>query len=169
MQGCSRACPGCFNPLSHSFSGGSEIPVEALAREIPHCGIDGITVSGGEPFEQKAGLKELLTICLNRRLHTMVYTGFTYEELRCFNDRDIETCLSMTDMLVDGPYEKDIPPVLPWCGSGNQRILSLKNGRPDDGPAIEFSAENRAGEITIDGSGAITATGIFDSALLQSE
>jgi anaerobic ribonucleoside-triphosphate reductase activating protein len=169
VQGCSRGCAGCFNPSSHPLSGGFDISPEELAKEIPNCGIDGITVSGGEPFEQTLELKKLLALCKDRHLHTMVYTGFTYEELCCSNDRDVQDCLSVIDLLVDGPYEENVPPVLPWCGSGNQRILDLKNGKAGTGFPIGFPAENRDGEIIINGSGTIIVSGIFDSAFLQQE
>ena len=54
LQGCSIGCPGCINPHLWSFHGGDEVNVEHLADEILALDVDGITLLGGEPFDQAA-------------------------------------------------------------------------------------------------------------------
>lgn len=133
---------------------------------------DGITVSGGEPFDQAESLCVLLGLAAAQGFHVMVYTGYTWDELRLradsLGDRWIHRSLELIDVLVEGPYRFDYPPRHPWAGSGNQRVLHLSGGRIveelDGG-----SFMNGIGEIVIDRAGTITATGIFDGLALQKE
>ncbi len=62
FQGCTIGCPGCFNPETHSPGGGRETEVEELVGKIVGLGgsIDGVSISGGEPFQQPEGLLALV-------------------------------------------------------------------------------------------------------------
>ena len=58
----------------------------------------------------------------------MTYTGYIYEQLQTMAETDqaIARLLSVTDILVDGPYieaQRDLD--LKFRGSANQRILIL--------------------------------------------
>jgi len=164
VQGCSRRCPGCFNPETHDFSGGCELKVTEIISQIP-AETCGITVSGGEPFEQTDELFKLLKETGRMGLNRLVYTGYTYEELSAQKDGMAAKCLCVIDTLIDGAYKKEISPYIPWTGSGNQRLLHLTRGKiqkiykiSDIEPALHIE-----GEILIDQSGNILATGIIDS------
>ena len=53
-QGCAHNCQGCQNPDTWDFNGGSEIDVRDLAADIlKRKHLDGITLSGGDPFYQQ--------------------------------------------------------------------------------------------------------------------
>ena len=55
LQGCAHHCPGCQNPDTWDFDGGQETRVEWLADIIRQQKyVDGITISGGDPFYQQA-------------------------------------------------------------------------------------------------------------------
>jgi len=168
-QGCSRRCPGCFNPLTHDPGGGQEMAVSEIIRQIPHEGIDGITVSGGEPFEQAEELAALLEAAGQRGLDRLVYTGFTYEELGRKKDRAVKKCLSLTDLLIDGPYEQEKAHNNLWTGSGNQRILQLCHGEiAKYCVKSDFGIDgNIDGELVIDQTGNIMVTGMIDSNLFN--
>lgn len=60
VQGCTLGCPGCWNPLSHRRSTGTEWGIEELAGWLKsvrsRIEISGVTISGGEPLEQAPGL-----------------------------------------------------------------------------------------------------------------
>ncbi|MDR3200695.1 MAG: radical SAM protein [Spirochaetales bacterium] len=160
-QGCSRGCEGCFNPLTHGKSvlGATLFPIELSVEEIiariPRGKVSGISVSGGEPFEQPEELFKLLAAARKLNLHTLVYSGFTYEELRK-TARDI---LCEIDMLIDGPFIRGIRGTSPWAGSGNQRILCLKDGEII--PGENYFQRHSEAEIFIDAEGSITETGLF--------
>jgi len=160
-----RQCAGCFNPGSHDRRGGYELSVPEIIAQIPFEEASGITVSGGEPFEQPGELAALLEEAGKRGLNRLVYTGFTYEELIGHENRLVARCLPLIDMLIDGPYKKEEPPDMPWAGSGNQRILELCHG--EIGKKYEKkdvkAAGGIVGELIIDQSGRITATGLIDS------
>ena len=60
VQGCPHRCPGCHNPQSHDFSGGTPADTEEiLARIRDNFLLDGVTLSGGEPFAQAEACAEL--------------------------------------------------------------------------------------------------------------
>lgn len=124
-QGCGHHCEGCQNPDTWDFNGGKEITVEELASDIRrHQHIDGITLSGGDPFYQEeecVKLIKLLGLCTN----VWVYTGFLYEEIR---DREL-SCLS--DVIVDGPFERDKKVEGELYGSANQRIIEIMKNREE--------------------------------------
>jgi anaerobic ribonucleoside-triphosphate reductase activating protein len=131
--------------------------VAEIVSRIPVHSVIGISVSGGEPFEQPQGLRELLDAARSLGLHTLVYSGFTYEELH----RSFPALLRKIDILIDGPYIREIPQAHPWAGSGNQRILCLQDGEiifHDTAPPASAAMN---GEITIAHTGAITLTGFF--------
>lgn len=169
VQGCSRHCEGCFNPSSHSSDGGGNLSVEDILRRVETEQVEGITVSGGEPFEQPEELALLLRKAKEITLTRLVYTGFTYDELLGSNNSAIRECLKLVDILIDGPYKKDIPSKTPWAGSGNQRILELHEGRIIAIANKKYGQNGHFadGEIVIDNAGRMITTGIFDSAGLQ--
>ncbi len=129
LSGCYHNCPGCHNTEMQSFSYGDLVPiptiVEKIKKNMPL--IDGVTISGGEPFEQAEQLYELLRIIKSLGLSIWVYTGYVYEEL-C-NDPVKASLLPLIDVLVDGKYVEALTSSDLYIGSSNQRILKLANGK----------------------------------------
>ncbi len=135
-QGCKHDCEGCHNPQTHDLASGEKVTVDYLKEEIDKQQlIRGITFSGGEPFLQAKAMAVLARYAKEKGLHTLAYTGYTFEQLMKLSckDKAITDFLSQLDMLVDGPFilaERDI--TLQFRGSRNQRILdmpaSLKKG-----------------------------------------
>lgn len=125
MQGCPHACPGCHNPETHDFAGGTLVSQERILADIRQNPlVRGVTFSGGEPFCQSLELASLATALKASGYHLMTYTGFVWEELvDNLTHRPLLECL---DLLVDGPYvlaERTL--TLPFRGSKNQRILDV--------------------------------------------
>lgn len=119
-QGCLHKCPGCHNPETWDFGGGMEVSVEELLIDISkHPYIDGITLSGGDPFYQQEECVSLLSK-LPKSLDVWIYTGFLYEDIK-----DAELA-KMADYIVDGPFEKDKVVIDQLFGSSNQRIIPIK-------------------------------------------
>jgi anaerobic ribonucleoside-triphosphate reductase activating protein len=169
VQGCSRRCPDCFNPNTHDPNGGYETAVSEIIKQITLNEVEGITVSGGEPFEQAEELLALLEETGKIGLHRLVYTGYTCETLQSRECCVTRKCLAEIDMLIDGAYEKDLPPYMPWTGSGNQRVIQLEGGKIRkiyEKNEIDPAA-NAGGEIVIDRNGGILATGIIDSRIFS--
>ncbi len=123
VQGCSRACPGCLVPESWSPQG-PESCLEEVAGWVQDCpGIEGITLTGGEPMEQARALACLVDRIRSRRdLGVVCFTGYRLEELR---HEDHLALLARVDLLIEGPYRVEQHSDLLWRGSSNQRLLPL--------------------------------------------
>lgn len=126
-QGCPHACPGCQNPQTHDFAGGSDVSLDDLLGQIlANPFVKGVTFSGGEPFCQAAGLLPLARELKARGRHLMAYTGYTFEELLALDDPAVRPLLAEIDLLVDGRFveaEKSLE--LKFRGSANQRVLDV--------------------------------------------
>ena len=102
VQGCQRNCPGCFNTETCRMDGGRDVPVGELVRLALRQQYDGVSVSGGEPFYQDDELARLLEECRRYGMNTLVYTGYTYEELSTAGKHALRHC----DYLIDGEYRR---------------------------------------------------------------
>ena len=129
VQGCSRRCPGCFNPETWSHTGGTEYSAdELLVQILATPDIEGVTLLGGEPMEQAEELSLLARSVRQNGLSVLCFTGYTLEEIQCSENADMHTLLAETDLLIDGPYmqaRRDLS--RPWVGSSNQRYHFLTN------------------------------------------
>lgn len=142
VQGCPHHCPGCHNPQTHSFEGGTlrraeEIGAEVLKNPI----LSGLTLSGGEPVCQAAALVPLCQIVKQAGLDIVLYSGYTFEQLLEMKQKDVRQLLSLCDVLVDGPFlleQKSL--ALLFRGSKNQRILNLPKSLKE-GRAVEEKSE----------------------------
>ncbi len=138
VQGCRHHCPGCHNENTQDPAGGYESTVDEVIAQLPtNSLISGVTFSGGEPFLQAGALAEIGRAARQRGLSIFTYTGFVFESLLAqrSNDEAIAALLSVTDVLIDGPFileQRDIG--LAYRGSSNQRLLdlpaSLRQGKP---------------------------------------
>lgn len=132
-QGCRHNCEGCHNPHTHSFEGGSLVDIYELLKEIEQNPlIDGITLSGGEPFEQAEVLSKLAREVKHRGYNVITYTGYTYEYLynNCNDLNKWGELLNCTDILVDGKFELSRKNLrLKFRGSENQRIIDVEESR----------------------------------------
>ncbi len=130
LSGCFHNCPGCHNEALQDFNYGETLPIPKLMHRIQKNApiTSGVTLSGGEPFEQVEGLSILLKQLKACNLSVWVYTGYVYEELAA--DPLRASLLSNIDVLVDGRYIEALrDETLKFRGSSNQRILKLEAGK----------------------------------------
>jgi anaerobic ribonucleoside-triphosphate reductase activating protein len=102
VQGCKRDCPGCYTTSMHARDEGCTWDVDDLAEHIAATpGIDGVTVSGGEPFEQPLGVLTLLQrLRESSSLSILIISGYTRAEIEA---QPLGwAILAMCDVLVDG-------------------------------------------------------------------
>jgi anaerobic ribonucleoside-triphosphate reductase activating protein len=141
VQGCPLACAGCISPQWIPGDGGRTVSVAELARRIADEAVDGLTISGGEPFAQAAAVRRLIELVRERRdLSTLSYTGFTLRHLRERGTADQRALLDQLDLLIDGPYLPHRHADLRWRGSDNQRIHRLTGRHGDLGDGTEPGA-----------------------------
>lgn len=143
FQGCSHNCLGCHNPDTHSFSGGKEITVDEIIDKIEKAPyLDGITLSGGDPFFQVEEMLKLLKIVKEKtNVNVWVYSGYTFEEIIELGKKKNEylEVIKYIDVLVDGRFifeKRDIS--LQYKGSTNQRIIDVIKSREMD-MIVEYS------------------------------
>ena len=128
-QGCPHRCHGCHNPHTQPFEGGKTIKIKQLYDEIKSNPlIEGVTLSGGEPFCQCAPLSVLAKRLNAEGVSVMAYSGYTFEQLceKAENDKATRNLLAYTNILVDGPFileKRDL--MLKYRGSSNQRMLDI--------------------------------------------
>jgi len=163
-QGCSLGCPGCCNPEMLPFVGGELWPVERLARRVLETrGIEGVTLLGGEPMAQAGACAELCARVRREGLSVMLFSGYTLAALTAPGaDPAWAHLLALTDLLVDGRFEREQPERRRrWIGSANQLLHFLTDRYQPQQPC--FSAPNSL-EIRLDGRGELSVNGWPDLA-----
>ncbi|QQY80326.1 anaerobic ribonucleoside-triphosphate reductase activating protein [Keratinibaculum paraultunense] len=129
-QGCVHNCIGCHNPETHSFSGGYYMKIDEIVNMVKKNPLlDGITLSGGDPFVQPKACANLAKKVKEMGLNVVTYTGYTFEEI--IQEMEINNSwkelLYSTDILIDGRFDiskKSL--LLKFRGSKNQRIIDVK-------------------------------------------
>jgi len=125
-QGCSLACPGCFNPATHDPAGGRLVSVAALARRLRALGdrIEGVTISGGEPLQQAQAVLTLLEqLRRETRLSVLLFSGYTWEEILA--RPDAARWVGCVDVLIAGRYDARQRLARSLRGSANQTVHFL--------------------------------------------
>jgi anaerobic ribonucleoside-triphosphate reductase activating protein len=130
VQGCTIHCPGCVSQDTWPKDASKTIAVSdivAWCRKVTAGTLDGVTISGGEPFEQPAGLHALLAalVAWRRAQHLdfdlLCYSGFPLKVL----ERKHAKLLSLLDAIIPEPYVNDLPRGSVWRGSRNQPLVAL--------------------------------------------
>ncbi|MGH9948890.1 MAG: 4Fe-4S cluster-binding domain-containing protein [Pyrinomonadaceae bacterium] len=124
VAGCSIRCPGCYVPETHIAQNGRLVTVSFIVEEVfrERFGQDGVTILGGEPFDQPGSVAEIVYKLNRLDLHITIYSGYTLETLIGRKDSNIDYILTHVDLLIDGPFM----PLLAanageYRGSRNQR------------------------------------------------
>ena len=169
FQGCPLRCPGCCNPEFIPFDGGEAMSLASVLEQMEEArrqGVEGITLLGGEPLAHAAGAAALAVAARDRGLTVMVFSGYTIEEARAKGDPAINALLAHTDILVDGPYVRELPDTgRRWIGSTNQRIHFLTDRYRADDPCWRerntLEIRVRGGEVSVNGFPAPRAVGLW--------
>jgi anaerobic ribonucleoside-triphosphate reductase activating protein len=166
FQGCPLRCPGCCNPEFIPFAGGEAMTLADVVRSLEAASeVEGITLLGGEPLAHASGAAALAKAARARGLTVMVFTGYLLEDARGMS-RAVDDLLAHTDILVDGPYVRELPDTARrWIGSTNQRIHFLTGRYRADDPCWRerntLEIRVRGGEISVNGFPAPRAVGLW--------
>jgi anaerobic ribonucleoside-triphosphate reductase activating protein len=170
FQGCPLRCPGCCNPEMLSFDGGQPMKLGAVLQQLQSAseqqGIEGITLLGGEPLAHAHEAAALAREARRLHLSVMVFSGYTLAEARQLADPAVAQLLALTDILVDGPYVRELPDTRRrWIGSTNQAIHFLTDRYRSDDACWQRSntleIRMRGSEITVNGFPAPAAAGFW--------
>ncbi len=160
FQGCSIRCPGCISMDTWAHGRGTatvEDVVEAVSPWLSTA--DGITISGGEPFDQREALFDLLARLRARtKADILVFTGHPWTAV-C---EALATSPSLIDAVVSGPFDIDEKQTLALRGSDNQELhLMTPLGRARfasfDRPIDE---RDRTFDVMFDDNGDVWLAGI---------
>jgi anaerobic ribonucleoside-triphosphate reductase activating protein len=160
FQGCSIRCPGCVS--MDTWVEGQHVATLAKVKEalLPFLALsDGVTISGGEPFDQPEALLAVLQWL--RDVHSgdlFVYTGYTYEALK----QPLLAFDGLIDALMTDPFRQDIRQTLALRGSDNQRLFLLtergrrrfatfERPRNEEDRALDIMFDDHTGEIFLAG------------------
>jgi anaerobic ribonucleoside-triphosphate reductase activating protein len=137
-QGCPHGCPGCQNPDTHDPNGGKLFDVGQVVqmiRSVPMA--QGVTFSGGEPFSQAEAFAELGHMLKSSSLDIVTYTGYVWEDLVSSSRDTWHDLLSLTTLLVDGPFYEDERDLgLAFRGSRNQRVIDVAKSLEKNAPVV---------------------------------
>lgn len=162
VQGCSRHCDGCMVPETWPFENGILMELQEVIDQIANKhNIEGITILGGEPFEQVEAVSKLASKVKQMGLSVVTFTGYMHEELQSDTKEYTKMLLENTDLLIAGPYRKEkFDLSRPWVGSSNQQYHFL-TGRysPQDLVDVKNQMEVR---VSKDGQALINGMGDFD-------
>jgi anaerobic ribonucleoside-triphosphate reductase activating protein len=163
VQGCSIRCPGCINPQLFSRTGGRAEDPALIVADALASGTEGLTLLGGEPFDQPDALADLAELAQRSGLGVICFTGYSREEL---TERGISTdrMLKAIDLLVDGPYVAELTEqTRSLVGSTNQRFIHLTTRYADFDPTVH---RNRV-DVRIGSDGLIEVAGFLDTVGLE--
>lgn len=130
LQGCGIACPGCVSRDTWSREDHHYVDVETIlewCRGHTEVCPDGVTISGGEPFEQPEALNALLDGLAGwrreaaRSIDFLCYSGLPFARLQ----RDFTHVLTKLDAIVPEPYVGTLSGPRLWRGSANQKLIAL--------------------------------------------
>lgn len=159
VQGCSIGCKGCVSRDTWVANDNHRIGVDELlawCKRLSPVPPDGVTISGGEPFEQAEALAQLL-----QGLHDWRQASGTDFDILCYSGHPLSVLrrrhaglLAQLDALIAGPYVQSQPSAHPWFGSANQELAALSpRGRrlyPDVGLSADPSRRKRM-QMLVDG------------------
>lgn len=153
VQGCPIHCPGCWNRDTWDPSGGQDSSVAELLSAIAGVeGLEGVTLTGGEPMAQAEPLAELAAACRDRGLSVFIFTGYRQEQLKTPAQLKL---WGLADIVVAGPYAQAQRSFeLAWVGSANQQVhfVSSRYSPTDQQHAVRAEAH-------LEADGTITWTG----------
>lgn len=125
-QGCVKRCSGCLTKDGLLFQDKILIRPQELAADILKVEeIEGVTISGGEPFLQAKNLSILIDLIKAKKdLSFIAYSGYTYDELKKMNNYT-NLLLQKIDVLIDGEYVEELNDDKGLRGSSNQNVVFL--------------------------------------------
>jgi anaerobic ribonucleoside-triphosphate reductase activating protein len=129
VQGCTIGCAGCASRDTWDPAAGDEVDPASVVRWLDTLPgpIDGVTVSGGEPFQQPAGLAGLLAELAawraDREVDLLVFSGYAWPRL--VGRPECAEALASCDAVVAGPYVERRNTGVALRGSNNQQIVAL--------------------------------------------
>ena len=159
FQGCSIRCSGCISVDTWDSDEG-HVSIASVSGELARLApdADGLTVSGGEPFDQPEALAETLTVWRSvSQASVFLFTGYELERIAPW----LSEHPRLIDALMTGPFRSDLPQSMALRGSDNQRLYVLTElGNAFLGLERKADAADRRLDVLFDGGGHAWFAGI---------
>jgi anaerobic ribonucleoside-triphosphate reductase activating protein len=158
LQGCSIGCKECVSQDTWDNKINRKISIEKLlvwCKQVSAGKFDGITISGGEPFDQPQALSALLDALHRWRIELradwdiLCYSGYPLTILK----NKHQTLLDKLDALIPEPYIDAQPTNKIWRGSENQSLeLLTARARRNFSDYTASTATGKQIQVMVDGS-----------------
>jgi len=112
VQGCTLGCTGCANPayqpheprhlMEHTMF------ADKLVELCQRTQCEGVTISGGEPFQQAEALLHMCERLHKREISIIVLSGYSWEAIRRSRNRSIIGLLNIIDAIISGPFNEEV-------------------------------------------------------------
>lgn len=142
FQGCSIRCKGCIS-MDTWDSSKNHVEIQQVLELLSNWlkEADGLTISGGEPFDQFEQLKLILQEAKkHKNIDTLVFTGNIYEHIT----NELNQLDGLIDTIITDPLDITVSQTLPLRGSDNQRLIALTSL----GKVIKSKIENPPNKIS---------------------
>ena len=159
VQGCSIGCKGCVSQDTWPADPSKAIEIDALlawCKRASGGAPDGVTISGGEPFDQPSALLALL-----KKLHAWRRNAAVDFDILCYSGYPLKTLerahpkiLALLDAIIPEPYADKLPIGNVWRGSSNQPLVPLsERGRARYAEYIEatFADSGKRMQAAVEG------------------
>lgn len=113
-------------PETHERTNGKLASISNIVEEIDEKSgeHDGVSILGGEPFDQPKSLQILVEKLKAKNYHLVIYSGYTLEDLLARKSEIINRILTKTDLLIDGAFKREFSANAgEYRGSNNQRLI----------------------------------------------
>ncbi len=128
FQGCSKHCPDCQNPAFQEHAPRFLITPEKLFEIVSSIGnVNGITISGGEPFQQAHALAQFLNLYHSLQKTILIFSGYEKIEIIKSENEEIKRILSLADCIITGKFCENLKDNKDALGSPNKEITFLTN------------------------------------------
>lgn len=125
LQGCSIQCRGCVSVDTWQRAKETHSIGQVCAAVEPFLSTaNGVTITGGEPFDQAPALAELLHSLrshLAADIDILVYSGYPIAAIQ----NHLDQWPGLIDALISAPFEVNAPQTQALMGSDNQELHLL--------------------------------------------
>lgn len=152
LQGCSIHCEGCVNRHLWAFGCGKSATTEEVLEFCVKNEVEGITLHGGEPLDQAAGLYPIVKGLKEKDFSIILFTGYNKKELNSVQKK----IWNLSDLIVCGRFDiKKRNVYLQFRGSTNQRVIRRKGKYKGycikDGETVAILTVRENGSLNIKG------------------
>ncbi|MDK2831232.1 4Fe-4S single cluster domain-containing protein [Methanolobus sp. WCC1] len=146
VQGCTIGCKGCFNTTLQPHVAKTLVDPEKFALKIVKLckdnNCEGITLTGGEPFQQSYSLGILTKVVKENKISVVCFSGYTSKKLLNSNDKHVNSLLDNIDILIAGPFQMNVHyPNRTWFDDPDKELVFFTDTYDRNGSFLTDNVE----------------------------